>query len=155
MRMLRGTLGSTAVVVPLAPAHLIWGDEALQLTGWPAGFDFESAMRRTNSFGSFILKFIQVSSVGSHQRELQSIASAIDWHPRTGHESVPVLATVEHGDPRGATGPSIRVGPDRIGHAPRGSQDRMPVGAYAATIGRFGDILGAKVYLPDERSVLL
>ena len=155
MRMLRGTMGSAAVVVPLAPAHLIWGDEALALTGWPPGFDFESAIRRTNSFGSFILKFIQVSSVGNHQRELQAISAEIGWDPRTGQESVPVLATVEHADARGLIGPAINVGPHRIGHAPRGSQDRMPIGAYAATLGRFGDIVGAKVYLPDERSVLL
>lgn len=155
MRILRGMIGSAAVDDLPSPEPLICGDEALQLTGWPAGFDFESAMRRTNAFGSFILRYIQVSAVGGHQRELQTIAAAIHWNPRSEHESVPILATVEPAESRGGSGPSIRIGPHRIGHAPRGSEARMPAGTYAGTIGRFGDILGAKVYLPDEHSVLL
>lgn len=154
MRLLRGSRAATTVQA-LPPMRLIWGDEALQLSGWPAGFDFERALQRTDAFGSFILRFVQVCAVQPHQRDLLAIAQTIDWTPGSKSPSAPVLATVGEGDPNGLIGPMINVGPHPIGNAPRGLEDRLPAGPYAATLGMFGDIMGAKVFLPDERSALL
>lgn len=154
MRLLRGSRSaSTADALP--PARLIWGDEALQLTGWPAGFDFEHALQRTDAFGSFILRFIQVCAVQAHQRDLLAIAEAIAWNPGSASPSAPVLTTVGGSTSDGLVGPAISAGPHHIGHAPRGLQQRLPSGPYAATLGMFGDIVGAKVFMPDERSALL
>ncbi|MFM8896467.1 MAG: hypothetical protein ACKOE2_14150 [Actinomycetales bacterium] len=132
---------------------MIWGDEALLLTGWPAGFDFDSAILRTDTFGTFILRFIQVCGVNAHQRALTEIATQTGWNPRGGALSQPVLANLEGSDPRELIGPMISIGPHQIGHGPRGLGDRVPAGCYAACLGLFGDIIGAKVFLPDERSL--
>lgn len=131
------------------------GGRGLQLSGWPAGFDFERALQRTDSFGAFILRFIQVDGVNAHQRDLAAIAETTGWAPSSQVLSTPILAEVAAGEPRGLTGPSISIGPHLIGHAPRGLGDRLPAGAYAASLGMFGSIIGAKVFLPDERSALL
>lgn len=156
MRLLRGPKASVATVVEEpTPTRVIWGDEALQLAGWPAGYDFETALKRTDSFGSFILRFVQVCGVNPHQRDLAAIAELTGWAFRSTKLSAPVLATVAVADPRDLQGPPINVGPYAIGHAPRGLGDRLPGGAYAACLGMFGEIIGAKVFVPDERSPLL
>ncbi len=147
--------GSTAIVEDAIPARIISGDEALQLTGWPAGFDFERALQRTDSFGAFVLRFIQVDGVNAHQRDLAAIAETTDWAPSSQVLSRPVLAQVAACEPRELTGPAISIGPHHIGHAPRGLGDRLPAGSYAASLGMFGAIIGAKIFLPDERSSLL
>lgn len=155
MRLLRGSRSVPTPAPPVTAVRVIWGDEALQLSGWPAGFDFEHALERTDAFGSFILRYVQVCAVHAHQRDLLAIAETVGWMPRSAVPSAPVLATVGGSEPGGLIGPAITVGPHAIGHAPRGLQGRLPAGAYAATLGMFGDIVGAKVFMPDQRSALL
>jgi len=153
VRLLKGVkANSTTAVAEPEPVRVIWGDEALQLSGWPAGYDFDSAMRRTDSFGSFILRFVQVCGVNPHQRDLRTIADLAGWRIRSSALSAPLLATVAVADSRDLQGPPISIGPYVVGHAPRGLGDRLPGGAYAACLGMFGEIIGAKVFVPDERS---
>lgn len=139
---------------PSIPTPIIAGDEALQLTGWPAGFDFDAALGRTDAFGRFILKYIQATAVAPHQRELRAIAEAIGWQAGPNRQSPPILATVTAADSR-TTSADIRIGPHSVGSTPRGSAERIPAGSYAATLGSFGDILGLKVYLTQDRPALL
>lgn len=141
---------SQAVTVP--DERVIWGEEALQLAGWPSGFDFERALQVTDAFRTYVLRFIQVCGVHAHQRELAAIAALTGWSPGSAPLSPPLLVGIRAADPDELIGPPASVGPHQIGYAPRGIGPRLPPGAYAGCLGAFGDIIGAKVFLPDERS---